>query len=286
MYSPDIITSLEHGNNGQLVWIEAEQSLLWVDHSQKILQQFNTRTQEITQHNLLDPILSLTPSSKHGFIATLEDGIGFYDLKARKVVYISKPEPFSSNTIIGGVADNQGSYWSFTKPQGQDSTEGNLYHIDANMKTQRFSDEQLLCTAPPAFSRDGLTLYQSAGRSRYIYATSLDENKQPSSTRVFCRIPKAEGYPHGLSVDSEGNVWICHREVGLLSGFNSQGERIERIEFDAPGLDYCAFGGNKLNQLFILSSSVNKDSKNKTNVMANSLLRIELAYTGIQAEAF
>ena len=288
MHPTEVITQLEHTSNGQPVWITAEQSLFWVDQANSVLYQFNTQSLTLNKHSLSDPILSLSPSNKHGFIATLEDGIGFYDMKARKVVYISKPEPFTSNKIIGGVTDNRGSYWSFTQPRGQDSTEGNLYQISANLKTQRFTGEQLLCATPPGFSKDGLTLFQSAGASRYIYATSLDENRQPSITRAFCRIPKAEGYPHGLCVDSDDNLWVCHREVGLLSCFNSDGKRIERIEFDAPGLDYCTFGNDDLSRLFILTSDTNPHATHKkdSDTLTCCLISIEPGYKGLEAESF
>lgn len=288
MHPTEVIVKLEHTSNGQAVWIAAEQSLFWVDQANKVLYQFNTQSLTVNKHNLSDPILSLSPSNKHGFIATLEDGIGFYDMKARKVIYISKPEPFTGNKIIGGVADHHGSYWSFTQPRGHESTEGNLYQINTHLKTQRFTGQQLLCTTPPAFSTNGLTLYQSAGASRYIYATSLDENRQPSITRAFCRIPKAEGYPHGLCVDSEDNLWVCHRETGLLSCFDTDGNRIERIELDAPGLDYCTFGGDNLDTLYILTSDTNPHSKKTkdSSSLACCLIGIEPGYKGLEAEAF
>ena len=288
MYPTEVITKLEHSSNGQPVWIAAEQSLFWVDQANHVLYQLHAGTLALTKHSLSEPILNLTPSFKHGFIATLEDGIGFYDIKARKVVYISKPEPFTGNKIIGGVADNYGSYWSFTQPKGQENTEGNLYQIDSDMKTQRFTGEQLLCTTPPAFSKNGLTLYQSAGASRYIYATSLNEDRQPSITRAFCRIPKAEGYPHGLCVDNDDNLWVCHREAGILSCFNPEGKRIERIELDVSGLDYCTFGNDNLSKLYILTSDINPHSshKKKHSELASSLICIEPGYTGIEAKVF
>lgn len=288
MLTTKIIAKLDHSSNGQPVWIAAQHSLYWVDQANNILHQYNTLTSEKHQHNLKDPILSLTPSNSHGFIATLEDGIGFYDLKARKVIYISKPEPFSRNKIIGGVADNKGSYWSFSQPRNRNSTEGNLYQISTDMKTQRFTGEQLFCSTAPAFSNDGSTLYQSGGATRYIYATSFDENRQPSITRAFCRIPKAEGYPHGLSVDGDNNLWVCHREAGILSCFSPDGRRIERIELDVPGLDYCTFGGDDLKTLFILTSDTNPHIKNTTRkpTMINSLISVETGYKGVAAEVF
>ena len=288
MYPTQIITQLAHSTNGQPVWIPAEQSLFWVDRVNHILYQFSTNDLLLAKHSLCDPILNLTPSFKHGFVATLEDGIGFYDLKTRKVIYISKPEPFCANKIIGGVADNFGSYWSFTQPEAQENTEGNLYQIDAQMKTQRFTGKQLRCTAPPVFSKEGLTLYQSAGTSRYIYATTLNQDRQPSFTKVFCKIPKSEGYPHGLCVDSEDNLWVCHREAGILSCFNSNGKRIEKLEFNAPGLDYCTFGDDDLSQLYILTSENRPKTKlkSKTTDLASSLISIEPGYVGIEAKVF
>lgn len=287
------IITLKNSDNGQPVWIDSQQSLFWVDHTHQKLYQYNEDTKEIISCELDAPILSLSPSIHHGFIATLEDGIGFYDMQSRKVTYISKPEPFASNKqTIAGISDKYGHYWSFThqkspaRPEGKHS---NLYQLNTNMHMQRIAGEGegWDCTAPPAFSKDGSILYQSSGATRYIYATRLNEDRQPIETNNFCRISKQEGYPHGLCVDSEDCLWVCHRDVGYISRYSPAGECIGKIKINAPGAKYCTFGGKGLDTLFIVTSVREDINRVRRKIeLADTVLSIKPGVVGIQPYQF
>lgn len=280
------VIKLEPGHHGQPVWIASESSLFWVDHLDRKLYQYQPDSNDLSSFQLDAPILSIAPRSNNGFIASLEDGIGFFDMKQRKVTYISKPEPFSDNKALGGMTDASGCYWSYTHPPEGSDRQPNLYHIGADMKMQKFSDEHWLATAAPVFSTNGHTLYQSSGKTRYIYATHLDENKQPVETEAICRISKSEGYPHGLCVDSEDNIWVCHKAFNMISRYTHSGDLIEKIKVNAPGTEYCAFGGENLDQLFIITSGIAEDSSNRKNAQANALISFAPGTVGFATQKF
>lgn len=252
----DCIAQHSNSQNGQPVWISSQESLFWVDHSTQRLYQYHEPTNEITHFTMDAPILSLSPSLHHGFIATLEDGIGFYDMQSRQVTYISKPEPFAiDKETIAGITDVYGNFWSFTHPKNNSGpVHGNLYQLDTQMAMQKISGNQWSCTAPPAFSKDGSILYQSSRNTRYIYATKLNEQRQPVETQSFCRIAKPDGYPHGLCVDSDDCLWVCHRGEGYLSQYSPKGECLQKIKIETPGIKYCTFGGKDLDTLFLVTS--------------------------------
>jgi sugar lactone lactonase YvrE len=288
MQQIDCIIKLEHSDNGQPVWIESQKSLFWVDHANQKLYQYQADTQEIITCEVDAPILSLSPSMHHGFIATLEDGIGFYDIQSRRVTYISKPEPFASNKqTIAGITDKYGNYWSFTQPKSPGSKQGNLYQLTPKMDMQRVTGEDWECTAPPAFSKDGSILYQSSGTTRYIYATRLNEQRQPVETINFCRISKQDGYPHGLCVDNDDCLWVCHRGAGYISRYNQSGECLEKIKIEAPGVKYCAFGGPQLDTLFIVTSGSEDLTRSRRKIqLADTVLSLKPGVAGIQPYQF
>ncbi|MBX2809824.1 MAG: SMP-30/gluconolactonase/LRE family protein [Cellvibrionaceae bacterium] len=277
---------LTQGNHGQPVWIDLEGSLFWVDDAHQRLYQYHEARAELSNCSLDAPVLNISPRINHGFIATLQDGIGFFDLKERKVTYISKPEPFSSNQAIGGITDKSGNYWSFTQRKDGSSKQANLYQITPHMEMQKYSNAQWLGTTPPIFSKDGLTLYQSSSTTRYIYCTHLNENGKPVVTDTLCRISKTEGAPHGLCVDSEDNIWVCHRGIGLMSCYNKKGKCIEKIRIDAPGADYCCFGGKDLSTLFVITAKENKLNPQQDEPTANSLITLKPGVSGLRADHF
>lgn len=290
MQQADCITTLEHSDNGQPVWLESQQSLFWVDHANQKLYQYHEPTQRITDCQLNDPILSLSPSLRHGFIATLEDGIGFYDLHNRSITYISKPEPFANNKqTIAGITDRYGHYWSFTHKKNPDGEQGNLYQLNSKMTMQKMVDDNYDwdCTAPPAFSKDGSILYQSSRSTRYIYATRLDENRQPIETANFCRISKQDGYPHGLCVDNDDALWVCHRTEGYISRYSRTGECLDKIKIEAPGVKYCTFGAKNLDTLFITTSGDEDIVRTRRKVQfSNSILKLKLGVMGLKTYQF
>lgn len=282
------ITTLPDSDNGQPVWIDSQQSLFWVDNHHHRLYQYHEPSQEISHCELNAPILSLSPRNNHGFIATLEDGIGFFDMKTRQVTYISKPEPFSSNyKTIAGITDKYGNYWSFTYPDDPKTNHGNLYQLSHEMNMQRVSGESWRCSAPPAFSKDGKKLYQSCGDNRYIYVTTLNDQGQPLATESFCRISKSEGYPHGLCIDNEDFLWVCHRGIGVISRFNAEGERVDKIKIPTPGIKYCAFGGENLDTLFFVTSQKQEPTQERRKIQfADAIMSCKLGVSGLKLNQF
>jgi sugar lactone lactonase YvrE len=282
------IATLDHSDYGQPVWIDSQDSLFWVDSARQRLYQYHEPSQTLTESDLDAPILSLSPRINNGFIATLKDGIGLYDMQSRKVTYISKPEPFATNKqTIAGVTDHYGNLWSFTCPQDVNDKQSNLYQLSPIMGMQRIISEGPDCTAPPAFSKDGSILYQSSGKTRYIYATRLNEQRQPVETINLCRISKAEGYPHGLCVDSEDNLWICHRGIGLISRYSPDGEKIDSIKIAAPGVKYCTFGGKQMDTLFIVTTREEGTLTSAKNLTyGDAVLNIRPGVIGLKAYLF
>jgi sugar lactone lactonase YvrE len=282
------VVYIENSCNGQPVWIEKQSSLFWIERNQRQLYQYHEPTGEITHCELDKPILSLSPSIKNGFIATLEDGIGFFDIESRKVTYISKPEPFSAEyKSTGGIADRKGNYWSNTSISNDNHQQSHVYQLSPNLGINRFSHEGIESAAEPAFSTDGKTLYQSTKKGRYIYATQLDEQGRPISTSVFCRISKSEGQPHGLCIDSEDNLWVCHIGGGCISCFNKAGERIKKINVSALNVMHCTFGGEGLNTLYIATNGSEYDPYiSKKQTMAGCILSIKMDIKGLEANYF
>ena len=286
MQKIECLSKLDQGEHGQPIWIETTQSLFWADHQKQYLYQYSVRQSEIIVHRLDSPVINLSPSIKHGFIATLKDGIGFFDLKQKKVTYISKPEPFHPNKIVGGITDTSGNYWSYTTPETAINKQANLYQITPNLEMRRYSDAQWQGTSIPVLSRDGKKLYQCSKDSRYIYAIHLDNNGKPTETDVICRTSKSEGYPNSLTLDEEDNIWVSHKEVGLISCYKPDGNLVEKIKLSVTGIEYCAFGGENMDTLFAISSIADEFCAPRKKALSSALLAIDVGTKGVNSKSF
>ncbi len=282
------VVYIENSCNGQPVWIDTQTSLFWIEHNSQKLYQYNEASNQINSSPLDQPILSLSPSLKNGFIATLKDGIGFFDLAKRTVTYISKPEPFLSNyQSMGECVDRHGNYWSTTSTSNDDTQSSHIYQLSPNLKLNRFSHEGIDLATEPVFSKDGSIVYQSTRSQRYIFATQLDEQHQPVATEVFCRIPKSEGQPHGLCIDDEDNLWVCHRGGGCISCYDTTGKLLEKISIAAPNVMHCTFGGENLDTLFIATNGTGYDEfLSKKQTMSGCILSLKPGVKGINSNVF
>jgi sugar lactone lactonase YvrE len=284
----DIIVYIENSSNSQPVWIASQSSLFWIEHNQQRLYRYHLTEKALTHCELNEPILSISPSIENGFIATLEDGIGFFDMQSRSITYVSKPCPFLHEyKSTAGNTDRQGNYWTNCSTKNNtDQQQGHIYHLSPSLDLNRFSNEGIESAAEPAFSRDGNILYRST-KEGYIYATQLNEDGSPINTVVFCRISKKEGIPHGLCVDSDDNLWVCHIGGACISCFNKEGTRIKKIKIDAHNVMYCSFGGENLDTLFVATHDSLSDSNSpKLKKMDGCILAIKMDVIGLETNCF
>ena len=101
-----------------------------------------------------------------------------------------------------------------------------------------------------AVSPNGRTLYVSNADDHDIRAWDLDHNGEAANGRVLAS--KIEGAPAGMTVDSQGSVWVAAKGIGVYS---PEGKRIHLIEMHdvASGL---AFGEADMKTLFIAARAV------------------------------
>jgi len=256
MSSIELIAKIEGSWNEQPVWMPEESSLYWTNRVDRRLYRFNTTTRNVDSWHNDRLILSLCPREKGGFIATLEDGIAFYEPTKGYLEYICKPEPFiDSNCFVGGLVDEKGGYWSASRDRQQQHNSGAIYNLSPTFSTQRFRNSHFVGVTTPVFSLDNKTLYQSGGHDRYIYAFSVAQDGTLDDKRTLCRIPKPEGRPHGITIDSQGNLWVCHLDGRYISVFNASGERLEKIKIAASNVTYCTFGGEDMATLYVVTAS-------------------------------
>jgi sugar lactone lactonase YvrE len=69
--------------------------------------------------------------------------------------------------------------------------------------------------------------------------------------RVFAPTP---GRPDGLTVDSEGGVWVALSDGGAVRRYSPDGVLDEMVELPVTKVTACTFGGPRLDELFITTS--------------------------------
>jgi gluconolactonase len=93
---------------------------------------------------------------------------------------------------------------------------------------------------------DGKTLYVADIRAKKTYAYAIQPDGSLADKRLFCELGS-----DGMTIDSEGNVYLTGKGVTV---FDAAGQQIEQIAIDARWTANVCFGGKDGKTLFITAS--------------------------------
>lgn len=93
---------------------------------------------------------------------------------------------------------------------------------------------------------DGKTLYIADIAARKTYAYDINKDGPLTNKRLFCELGS-----DGMTIDSEGNVYLTGRGVTV---FDKSGKQIEHIDVKEPWTANVTFGGKERDLLFITAS--------------------------------
>ena len=76
----------------------------------------------------------------------------------------------------------------------------------------------------------------------------------PRNRRVLVSYEEEEGMPDGITVDSEGYLWVAHWGGARVTRISPMGERLSTVTVPAPHVTTVGFGGDDLTTLYITSA--------------------------------
>lgn len=242
------------------VWVEREQALYWVDiKGRKIFRL--SENQDLAVWPTPFRIGSLAPRADGGFVAGTDRGLAIVDPSANRFEIVADPEPRSpDNRFNDGKVDPSGRFWAGTMDDLEKDASGALYRVAPDW-SWACVDGGYKVTNGPAFSPDGRILYHTDSALQVIYAFDLDDDGRASNRRDFARFGEGEGYPDGMTVDSEGCLWVAFWDGWCIRRLSPSGECIARIDLPVQRPTSCAFGGPALNRLYVTSASIDLDEK-------------------------
>ena len=134
-------------------------------------------------------------------------------------------------------------YWTRTEKEIE---EENVYYLSPEKKLT-LAATGLLQPNGIIGTPDGKKLYVADIKGRKTYSYSINDDGTLTNKQLF-----ADMGSDGMTIDSEGNVYLTGRGVTV---FNSQGVKIETIDIDAPWTANVCFGGKDRQLLFVTAST-------------------------------
>jgi sugar lactone lactonase YvrE len=271
------------------LWDERNNVLYWVDINGFKLNILNPATGENTSYNVGQHVGTVVLSESGGIFLAVREGFARFDLETEALEIIADPEPDKSeNRFNDGKCDPAGRFWAGTMSMNGQPHQGSLYCLDTDMTVTKKVDDINISNGI-VWTSDRKTMYYIDSPPRKVFAYDYDfETGDISNVRVAIQVPEGMGVPDGMAIDSDDTLWIAHYNGGVVIHWNPDtAEVMEIIEVPVSRPTACAFGGDKLDTLYI-TTAINglKPEHHAKEPHAGSLFVVQTHVTGTLSHRF
>jgi sugar lactone lactonase YvrE len=100
------------------------------------------------------------------------------------------------------------------------------------------------------------------------------------------QLPNDVATPDGLSIDTEGNLWIALWEGSAVQCYSPEGALLEVIDVPARRVTSLCFGGEGLGDLYITSAALDVSDAEIEATHAGSVFRAVPGVVGVPVSGF
>ena len=272
------------------LWHPGESALYWVDIEGRAVHRVDGDGVH-RQWPTAERIGCIAMHARGGLLAAMESGLfhlkpGDGDtLSAGLLLGIAFPQ--ASTRFNDGRTDRQGRFWVTSMVRGLAATkaQGALFRADA-LGLGATGIDGLATGNGLAFSPDGGLMYLSDSHPsvQKVWAFDLGDDGVPRNRRLFIDFMPYPGRPDGAAVDADGGYWICGNDAGLVHRFAPDGRLDRSLAVPSPKPSMCAFGGPRLDRLFVTSITPATPTPGYDPALAGAVFVLEPGCTGL-AEA-
>lgn len=268
------------------LWHPVEKCLYWVDIIAATLYRLN-QDKSITKLAMPSEIGSIAWRYKGGLIAALSDRFVSIDSVTGKTQNIAFPLQGKKNVMFNdGKCDRQGRFWAGTKDIAEQQPIAALYCLNHGDVTEMLNG--FTVSNGIAWNLNNSLMYICDSPARQIYQYEFNpKDGSLGEMRVFAQIPKEEGFPDGLTVDSHGYLWSCHWDGWQITRYTPRGEIDSIIPMPVPRPTSCCFGGPDLTTLYITSASIGLTAAQLTDAPQSGMLfAVETNIKGLREPSY
>ncbi|MDB2327388.1 MAG: SMP-30/gluconolactonase/LRE family protein [Verrucomicrobiales bacterium] len=238
-------------------WHEDEGVLYWVDILGKRLHRHDPSGKLTRYWQLPEMVGTVAPRASGGLLLALQSGLAFFDPENGELDRLPIIDANPRTRFNDGKCDPQGRFWFGSMDIEEKENLGILYSMDLDGKVKAWI-ENIGVSNGMTWSPDGKTMYYIDSPTRRLDTFDFDSsNGSITNRRNLVTFDEEEGFPDGMTRDSEGYLWIAHWAGGCISKrCPASGERLARIPTHAYQTSACCFGGPELIDLYITSAQV------------------------------
>ncbi len=206
---------------------------------------------------------AIAPMHDGRLIAALHQGVFLCDPDSGALTPFAVPAGHDPQVFRfnDGKVDPQGRFWAGTLALDSRPGQSKLFRFGGD-RSCAVMRENVSISNGLAWSPDGRTLCYVDSPTRQVQAFPFDgELGVLGQPRLAFQLAEGDGWPDGCCMDAEGCLWLAHWGAGKLTRWDpAKGKLLRTVPLPVSNVTSCAFGGAKLDRLFI-TTAVDPDAK-------------------------
>ncbi|GGW27493.1 SMP-30/gluconolactonase/LRE family protein [Arenibacter certesii] len=272
------------------IWDEARGLICWVDILNGHIHEWATENKTMNTINVGQMIGAMAVTADGNYVAAVHNGFVFIDRKTGTLNVIANPEEhLPENRFNDGKCDPAGRFWAGTMPLSEDKPSGSLYVLNKDRSIEKRENNVTISNGLAWDLKEKAFYYIDTPTLEVVQYNYEMATGAIADKRTIIRIPKEAGFPDGMTIDSEGMLWIAHWGGWQVTRWNPKtGKQLTSFKLPVSNITSCTFGGEKLNDLYITSARKGlNNEKLMQQPLAGSLFVIRnCGYVGVAANKF
>lgn len=256
------------------VWDSNNKLIYCVSIEQGLIYQINPKSGEVQSYPTQGNVGCVALDKDGNLISAEKEGIFSTNPKTREKIYLTQFESDINLRYNDGRFDPVGRFLVGTKSEKdffleKEIGKGKLFsYIDGVSKVLL---DDLLISNGIGFSHNGEKMYFIDTPTKKVAQYQYNLNNGDILFEKYIVNINGEGWPDGMCVDLDGNIWVAEWEGGRVRKWNvNTGEVLNEIKLPCSRVTSCCLGGENLNELFITTAKSNKD------ILGGGLFKIKL----------
>jgi sugar lactone lactonase YvrE len=266
----DVVTY--HGEGA--IWFDG--GLKLVDMLAGAVLTLDDSTGTVTRTDIGSPVAAcVRPRASGGFVVAAEREFVLFGADGREW---ASPSLWTEHIRFNeGGCDPLGRFLCGSMSYDADEGAGTMWRLELDRTvTKVFGDVTI--SNGLGFSADGRRAFYVDTPTRRVDVFDVVDGEL-GDRRPFALVPEGPGDPDGLTVDSEGGVWVALYGGSAVHHYDADGKLADVIEVDAAQVTSCTLGGPDLSTLYITTSRENLAEDEQP--AAGSVFRAEVGVRGL-----
>ena len=224
-----------------------------------------------------------------GYMAGFQSGIVHLTLEPElRWELVAQPHPGETSVRLNDAkADAFGRIWAGSMDNDDPARcKGRLARLDPDLQCT-VVETGIYIANGPAIAPDARWMLHTDSFLNTVYRYTLDASGNITDKSVWRVFSEDEGTPDGMTLDSEGRVWIAFWGGACIRCFTPDAECLQTIAIPASQVTSISFGGADLQTMLVTTARVGLgDAELAQYPLSGSVFILRTGATGVLPLAF